>query len=377
MSINGREMVLNQDECLTHSTTHPYSHRLRSGSSVSTERLSLWLSSAPSSISSDHVVSFEVQSQNNQPHDLLKVYVKCELCRGLFPHDSIASHRQTCGSSRQLRATTTSSTATTYRTARNVHSGPQSRTSRNTTVTHCPVSSRNTHYTVQRSTYCPAGTSRSVATPYSRSLYSFSNSSNASGSSVSRPMDIRTFRECHLCGVTLSREEEYDHFYAHTVQGLDEYVEGILQQTSQSEHDTMNTTQENGNFIYRSSAERFSLASTQNRERPFETFLTSFHEDISSASSRTTSPGINSNLTRISSSALDRLPSFCFAEFLGAKSSTEGCSQVSTSCVICLENYQAKDRLRRLPCFHMFHVACIDRWLKRSKLCPFCKTPVY
>lgn len=31
---------------------------------------------------------------------------------------------------------------------------------------------------------------------------------------------------------------------------------------------------------------------------------------------------------------------------------------------------------RVLPCFHRFHVACIDAWLARKKLCPLCNTSI-
>ena len=31
---------------------------------------------------------------------------------------------------------------------------------------------------------------------------------------------------------------------------------------------------------------------------------------------------------------------------------------------------------RVLPCFHRFHVACIDAWLQRKKLCPLCNTSI-
>lgn len=43
-------------------------------------------------------------------------------------------------------------------------------------------------------------------------------------------------------------------------------------------------------------------------------------------------------------------------------------------CVICLNDFEAADRVRRLPCDHVFHVACVDEWLGRDAHCPLCRT---
>jgi len=43
-----------------------------------------------------------------------------------------------------------------------------------------------------------------------------------------------------------------------------------------------------------------------------------------------------------------------------------------TSCAVCLSEFEEGDGLRRLPCNHSFHRACIDKWLKRNKVCPLC-----
>jgi hypothetical protein len=39
-------------------------------------------------------------------------------------------------------------------------------------------------------------------------------------------------------------------------------------------------------------------------------------------------------------------------------------------CVVCQEPMLPKESVRRLPCFHVFHVACIDRWLAVKATCP-------
>ncbi|CAG8638417.1 27911_t:CDS:2, partial [Gigaspora margarita] len=46
-------------------------------------------------------------------------------------------------------------------------------------------------------------------------------------------------------------------------------------------------------------------------------------------------------------------------------------------CVICLEDFVDEDELRIIPCFHEFHIKCIDSWLTtRHRFCPICKRDV-
>ncbi|TDL17749.1 hypothetical protein BD410DRAFT_794045 [Rickenella mellea] len=48
-----------------------------------------------------------------------------------------------------------------------------------------------------------------------------------------------------------------------------------------------------------------------------------------------------------------------------------------TECAICLSDFAKGDRVRVLPCQHIFHLDEVDAWLiQRKKLCPVCKADV-
>ena len=42
-------------------------------------------------------------------------------------------------------------------------------------------------------------------------------------------------------------------------------------------------------------------------------------------------------------------------------------------CVICLEDFAVGVQVLTLPCAHVFHAACADKWLEHSAVCPLCK----
>ncbi|KAG0311029.1 hypothetical protein BGZ99_010421 [Dissophora globulifera] len=46
--------------------------------------------------------------------------------------------------------------------------------------------------------------------------------------------------------------------------------------------------------------------------------------------------------------------------------------RISTSCSICLCDYEDLEELRHLPCDHYFHKECVDEWLKLKRTCPLC-----
>ncbi|PIN08496.1 hypothetical protein CDL12_18927 [Handroanthus impetiginosus] len=47
----------------------------------------------------------------------------------------------------------------------------------------------------------------------------------------------------------------------------------------------------------------------------------------------------------------------------------------ATCCSICLADYKSSDVLRGLPdCGHLFHLKCVDPWLRLHPTCPVCRT---
>merc|ERR1719436_101167 len=47
-----------------------------------------------------------------------------------------------------------------------------------------------------------------------------------------------------------------------------------------------------------------------------------------------------------------------------------------TKCLICLEEFGDGDEVKTLPCLHIYHQKCVERWLGTDNSCPVCKTPI-
>ncbi|KZV48985.1 FAD-linked oxidases family protein isoform 1 [Dorcoceras hygrometricum] len=69
-------------------------------------------------------------------------------------------------------------------------------------------------------------------------------------------------------------------------------------------------------------------------------------------------------------STLNGYPKMLYSEAKADhKDSTAAC------CSICLADYKNTDMLRVLPeCGHLFHLKCVDPWLRRHPTCPVCRT---
>ncbi|XP_045194557.2 uncharacterized protein LOC123550187 [Mercenaria mercenaria] len=58
------------------------------------------------------------------------------------------------------------------------------------------------------------------------------------------------------------------------------------------------------------------------------------------------------------------------------KTPTSGESENNkTDCLVCLSEFSDGERLRTLPCCHIYHIDCIDEWLRRNAICPVCRQP--
>ena len=67
----------------------------------------------------------------------------------------------------------------------------------------------------------------------------------------------------------------------------------------------------------------------------------------------------------ISGDALSAIPIVKYTE-------PEGDEEPGT-CAVCLDDLEEGVEVRKIPCNHMFHVPCLDKWLERSVTCPMCK----
>ena len=57
-------------------------------------------------------------------------------------------------------------------------------------------------------------------------------------------------------------------------------------------------------------------------------------------------------------------------EKLGIKKYNDEEYKNCETCMICLDDFNIGEEIRQLDCLHIFHLKCIDHWLKDNKKCP-------
>jgi len=55
---------------------------------------------------------------------------------------------------------------------------------------------------------------------------------------------------------------------------------------------------------------------------------------------------------------------------------TDKAESSDNCCIVCLIQFKDGQELRQLPCQHVFHINCIDKWLKINRMCPTCRADV-
>ncbi|XP_008791159.2 E3 ubiquitin-protein ligase At1g63170-like isoform X2 [Phoenix dactylifera] len=84
--------------------------------------------------------------------------------------------------------------------------------------------------------------------------------------------------------------------------------------------------------------------------------------------------GYNMNLASADRGASDdqisRLPHW---QFKKVEPMTGTASENPECCCICLAKYGDREEVRQLPCSHLFHLRCVDQWLRIISSCPLCK----
>ena len=45
-------------------------------------------------------------------------------------------------------------------------------------------------------------------------------------------------------------------------------------------------------------------------------------------------------------------------------------------CSVCMEDFKARESVRRLPCTHLYHADCIVPWLQMHATCPICRKTI-
>jgi len=70
----------------------------------------------------------------------------------------------------------------------------------------------------------------------------------------------------------------------------------------------------------------------------------------------------------LSKAEMESIPTYHFTVDANRDADAE-----QSSCVVCMCEFESRQKLRTLPCAHEFHTKCVDRWLKHNRTCPICR----
>ncbi|KAI9476666.1 hypothetical protein BX667DRAFT_313016 [Coemansia mojavensis] len=82
-------------------------------------------------------------------------------------------------------------------------------------------------------------------------------------------------------------------------------------------------------------------------------------------------PEENESLQGLTENEIAQLPQHTFNALSVSSSSYE----TDKMCMVCLCDYEKKDKLVTLACRHSFHVDCAISWLRSNARCPLCSGP--
>ena len=46
-------------------------------------------------------------------------------------------------------------------------------------------------------------------------------------------------------------------------------------------------------------------------------------------------------------------------------------------CGICMDNFLENEKIKKLPCEHIFHTDCMSQWIQANQICPFCDQAIF
>ena len=46
-------------------------------------------------------------------------------------------------------------------------------------------------------------------------------------------------------------------------------------------------------------------------------------------------------------------------------------------CGICMDTFVENEKIKKLPCDHIFHTECMSQWIQTQKTCPFCAQAIF